>query len=134
MLFLRRSLMGVLLIALSIGAIGWAGTSVWQAVSAMLNEEPDNRPRREVVLAVNTAEVSAGREVPILRTFGEMRSRRSLVVRSSAAGRLVELSPNFQERMTIMIRFFHRMGIGCTSVPGDRFMIPYQNSRAIFGF
>lgn len=96
MLFLRRSLIGVLLMALTFGALLWAAVSVYGAVVAMLDKDTSMRPNREVVLAVNVRTVSAGYEVPILETFGEIESRRTLDVRSAAEGRIVTLSDQFQ--------------------------------------
>ncbi|WP_424989856.1 efflux RND transporter periplasmic adaptor subunit [Fluviibacterium sp. S390] len=97
MLFLRRALTGVLLFALTFGALGWAGTSVYRAVQAMLAEEDRQRPAREVVLAVNVVTVTPERVVPVMDVFGEIRSHRILEVRATSTGKLVELSPDFRD-------------------------------------
>jgi RND family efflux transporter MFP subunit len=96
MLFLRRSLTGVLMMALTVGLLGWAGNAVWVAVQASLSDEPSGRPARETVLAVNLVRVEPGVAVPVLETFGEIRSRRTLELRASAEGRVMSLSDTFQ--------------------------------------
>lgn len=95
--FLRRSLTGVLLFALTFGALGWAGVSVWRAVDAMLNAEDQMRPNREIVLPVNAVTVSPGRAEPVLETFGELRSYRSLEIRATTGGTVLELAPQFRD-------------------------------------
>jgi multidrug resistance efflux pump len=49
------------------------------------------------VFAVNlvTAETSA--EVPVLDTFGEIASRRTLEIRAAVSGRIIALAPNFED-------------------------------------
>lgn len=97
MFFLRRSLIGVLLMALSLAGLSWAGTAVYHAVAVMLAVAPGGPPNREVVLAVNATKVVSGPEAPVLEAFGEIRSRRTLDVRASVSGRIVRVAPNFVE-------------------------------------
>ncbi|MCA8882316.1 MAG: HlyD family efflux transporter periplasmic adaptor subunit [Rhodobacteraceae bacterium] len=94
--FLRRSLTGVLLFALTFGALGWAGTSVWRAVDALLTADDAPPPNREVVLAVNAVTVVPGRAEPVLETFGEVLSNRTLDVRATAPGKIVDLADAFR--------------------------------------
>lgn len=96
MLFLRRSLTGVLLMALTIGALAWAGQAVWFATRDMLNREARGMPAREIITAVNLVTLTSATEVPLLETFGEIASRRTLEVRAAAEGRILELSPDFE--------------------------------------
>lgn len=96
MLFLRRSLVGILLMALSIAALAWAGNSVWTAVETAMSEEPRRRPNREVVLSVNAVAIEPGLATPDMEVFGEVLSARTLDIRANAAGTLIELSDKFQ--------------------------------------
>lgn len=96
MLFMRRALIGVLLFALTFGALGWAGQSVYRAIRVAMGEDTPRRPAREQVLAVNVATITPERAVPVLDVFGEILSHRTLEVRATSAGTLVELSEDFR--------------------------------------
>ncbi|MFV0245443.1 MAG: efflux RND transporter periplasmic adaptor subunit [Qingshengfaniella sp.] len=95
--FLRRSLTGVCLLALTLGGLVWAAQAVWVAVGDMLADERPARPAREIVTAVNLVPVAAGSAIPVLETFGEIRSRRTLELRAAAQGRVLDLSPDFED-------------------------------------
>lgn len=96
-LYLRRALTGVLLMALTAGLAGWAVVSVLQAVGARMAEEAPGRPARETVLAVNTVRIAPGPETPVLTVFGEIQSRRTVELRAAAGGTVASLSPTFVE-------------------------------------
>ena len=97
MRFLRRSLMGVFLLSVTVGLLAWAGNTVFLAVQERLNKEDRVRPARERVFAVNVLPYVPGTIVPELTAFGELRSRRTLEVRAPAAGTIVQLSDSFEE-------------------------------------
>ncbi|MEX5727824.1 biotin carboxyl carrier protein [Rhodovulum iodosum] len=97
MRFLRRSLVGLFLIAVTLGIFAYAGQSVYSAIQARLSEESPQRPARERVFAANVVTVQPGRVVPVLTAFGEVRSRRTLELRAKATGTVVELHPAFEE-------------------------------------
>lgn len=101
MLFLRRALVGVLLSALTLGALGWAFVAVVQAVTAAMGETPVERPAREVVLAVNTVTVKPERVVPRLDAFGTLRSTRTLELRAASAGQIVDLADPFRDGVNV---------------------------------
>ncbi|SEQ44575.1 RND family efflux transporter, MFP subunit [Loktanella sp. DSM 29012] len=92
MRFLRRSLTGLFLLAATLALLVVAGNTVRGAIVARMNEEPRSFPQRERVFAVNVTQVTAGTIAPELRTFGELRSRRSLQVRAAAGGTVLEVS------------------------------------------
>ncbi len=97
MRFIRRSLVGLFLLAVTFGLMAFAGNSVWQALQTSWNEETRSRPARERVFAANVITYSPETLQPVLNTFGEVRSRRSLQLRASSAGEVVWLSDAFEE-------------------------------------
>jgi len=97
MRFLRRSLMGVFLLAVTAGLLVWAGDILYSSLQARMNQEGRQRPARERVFAVNVQEFQPGSVEPQLTTFGELRSRRQLEVRAPASGTIVQLAENFEE-------------------------------------
>ena len=92
MRFLRRSLMGVFLLALTLALLAWAGSMVRNAVVARMNEEPRSFPQRERVLSVNVVTLEPQTIVPELTVFGELRSQRTLDLRSATGGTVLEAS------------------------------------------
>ncbi|MBS1301009.1 efflux RND transporter periplasmic adaptor subunit [Loktanella sp. SALINAS62] len=92
MRFLRRSLTGLFLLAVTFALLAVAVNSVRGAVVARMNEEPRSFPQRERIFAVNVTPVDAGTVTPVLRTFGELRSRRTLQVRPAAGGIVLDVS------------------------------------------
>lgn len=92
MRFLRRSLTGVFLLAVTLALIAWAGEMVRSAVVARMNEEPRSFPQRERVLAVNVVTLEPQIIAPELTVFGELRSQRTLDLRSATGG--IVLSAN----------------------------------------
>ncbi len=97
MRFIRRSLVGLFLLAVTFGLMAFAGNSVWQALQLSWNEESQSRPARERVFAANVVTLSPETIQPVLNTFGEVRSRRSLQLRASSSGEVVWLSDAFEE-------------------------------------
>ncbi|SIO46874.1 HlyD family secretion protein [Rhodovulum sp. ES.010] len=95
--FLRRSLVGLFLLAVTAGLLAYAGHSVTSAIQARLSDEPRERPARERVFSVNVVRVEPRTIAPVLTAFGEVRSRRTLELRAAAGGRVVELHPAFEE-------------------------------------
>ncbi len=92
MRFLRRSLMGVFLLSVTLALMAWAGNMVREAVNARLNEEPRSFPQRERVLAVNVVTLEPQTVTPELTVFGELRSQRTLDLRSATGGTVLQAS------------------------------------------
>ena len=92
MRFLRRSLTGVFLLAVTLALIAWAGIMVQGAVVARMNEEPRSFPQRERVLAVNVVTLEPQTIIPEMTVFGELRSQRTLDLRSATGGTVLEAS------------------------------------------
>ncbi|WP_333711943.1 efflux RND transporter periplasmic adaptor subunit [Yoonia sp.] len=97
MRFLRRSLTGIFLLATTLALIAWAGEMVRGAVVARLNEEPRSFPQSERVIAVNVVTLEPQVLTPELVAFGELRSRRTLDLRSATGGTVLEASADLVE-------------------------------------
>lgn len=92
MRFLRRSLMGVFLLSVTLALMAWAGNMVREAVQARMNEEPRQFQQRERVLAVNVVTLEPQTMTPVLTVFGELRSQRTLDLRSATGGTVLQAS------------------------------------------
>ncbi|WP_438955538.1 efflux RND transporter periplasmic adaptor subunit [Cognatiyoonia sp.] len=101
MRFLRRSLVGIFLLAVTIGLLSFAGNTVRDAVQTRMNAEPRSFPERERVFAVNVVEVQPQTIAPVLMVFGEVESGRSLQVRSAVGGTIVETAAEMVEGGTV---------------------------------
>ncbi len=97
MRFLRRSLTGLFLVAVTIALLALAGQITRSAIEDRMAQESFSRPARERVFAVSVAEVTPERITPVLEAFGEVRARRELEIRSQASGRVVALGAGFEE-------------------------------------
>ncbi len=97
MQFLRRSLIGLFLLSLTVGLLAMAGQTIRGAVQE--RAEATGRPgiARERIFSVNVIAVTPQTISPELRTFGEVRSRRTLDLRAPLGGRLVHLAPGFED-------------------------------------
>ncbi len=95
MRFLRRSLVGLFLLATTLGLLAFGVGQVREAVQAQAAEEPRQRPARERVFAVNVVLIEPQQISPMLSVFGQVQSRRSLDVRASVSGTVTELSEAF---------------------------------------
>ena len=96
MRFLRKSLMGLFLLASTLALFGF---SIMMVRSAIENKDEGGRRGgggRERVFAVNIVPFEAGQQIPILQVFGEVQSQRSLDIRTSVGGTVIELHPDFQ--------------------------------------
>lgn len=97
MRFLRRSLVGLFLMSLTLAILGWAGNTMYTAVSDRMNAEPRSFPQRERVTTVNVVAVEGQTIAPELVVFGELRAQRSLDLRTTVGGTVVEMSDSFVE-------------------------------------
>lgn len=97
MRFLRQSLIGLVLAALSLGLLAYAGQIVGGAVQARLASESKAPPARERVFAVGVVRAEPGTETPVLEAFGEIESRRTLELRAAVTGRVIELAEGFED-------------------------------------
>ena len=94
--FIRRSLLGVVLLSLTLGLIAVAGSTVFGALQERWSSEAPSRPARERVIVANVIAYSAEEITPELSAFGEVQSRRTLDLRASAGGSIVWLAEGFE--------------------------------------
>jgi multidrug efflux pump subunit AcrA (membrane-fusion protein) len=99
---LRQSLVGVFLAAMTLGLLAYAAQLIGGAVQDRMGKENRARPAQERVFAVNVIRAEIGAETPVLKTFGEVKSRRTLELRAAIAGRVIELSEQFVDGGAVM--------------------------------
>jgi RND family efflux transporter MFP subunit len=97
MRFLRHSLTGLFLAAVTAALMLYAGQLVIGAVQERLNAEPRKPPVRERIFAVNLVTAKMEEVTPELIAFGRIESRRTLELRSPQGGRITQLSESFEE-------------------------------------
>lgn len=97
MRFLRHSLTGLFLAAVTAALMLYAAQMVIGAVQTRLNAEARKPPVRERVFAVNLVAADLQEIAPELIAFGRIESRRSLELRSATGGRVTQLSERFEE-------------------------------------
>ncbi len=97
MRFLARSVVAVVLLAVTLAVLALAGHTVLTGLQARWAERDAPRPVRERVFAATVAPVSLGRIVPEMQVYGEVRSRRTLDIRAPRAGRIVWLADGFED-------------------------------------
>jgi len=95
MRFLRYSLAGLFLVAMTGALLVYAGSLIYGAVEVRMNEEPRPSRTRERIFAVTVIPAQAGQERPVLTTFGQINSARTLELRAAAAGTILDISENF---------------------------------------
>ena len=95
MRFLRQSLIGLVLTALALGLLAYAGSIVRDALQTRLANERPAPAARERVFAVGVVTAELGDEIPTLETFGEVHSRKSLELRAGTTGRVIWLAEAF---------------------------------------
>ena len=96
MKFLSRLLIGLFILALTVSILLLAGG---QLMSSMRDTEGEQRRRPsgfERVFAANVETLVRETIVPSISTFGKVQSARSVEIRASVGGTLVELSPQFR--------------------------------------
>lgn len=97
MRFLRRSLTGLFLLAVTVALIALAGQTIRSSIEERMARETMQRPARERVFAVNVVEVTPGEVTPVLEAFGEVLARRALELRAQVGGPVVALGEGFEE-------------------------------------
>jgi len=101
MRFLRRSLVGLFLLALTVGLLAVGGNVIFAAFQDKWAEQSKPRPHRERVFSVTVTTVKPVDLVPVMTAFGEIRSRRTLDIRAASAGTIVQLADGFIEGGTV---------------------------------
>jgi multidrug efflux pump subunit AcrA (membrane-fusion protein) len=101
MRFLRQSLAGVFLAAVTAGLLFYAGTLIFGAVQDRMSGGRQAPPARERVFAVSLVTAEMGSETPELVAFGRADSRRRLELRVPVAGQVIYLAQDFVEGGTV---------------------------------
>ncbi|MBC6441935.1 MAG: HlyD family efflux transporter periplasmic adaptor subunit [Rhodobacteraceae bacterium] len=97
MRFLVRSLTGLFLLTLTLGFLVLAARTVFDAYEQR-QTRPNGPPRdQERIFSVEVMQVEPGIRSPVIMTFGEVISGRTLELRATAGGEIVRLSDNFRE-------------------------------------
>ncbi len=97
MRFLRQSMIGLFLAAVTLGMLVWAVQMIGGAVQSRMTDEPFAPPARERVFTVNVVTAEVGTQAPVLESFGEIASRRTLELRAADGGRVVFLAEGFED-------------------------------------
>ena len=97
MRFFRKSLIGLLLVSLTLGLFAYAGQMVSSAMKDRMDRAPRMPQQRERVFAVNVITAEPQSLTPVLEAFGEVQSRRTLDLRMATGGQVIELAQGFVE-------------------------------------
>lgn len=97
MRFLRKSLIGAFLLAVTVGVLTYAGHVFVSALQERLARESEEPPARERVFSVNVTTLTGQDITPVLTAYGEVRSRRTLDLRAKTNGTVIELAEAFEE-------------------------------------
>lgn len=95
MRFLGRSLIGLFLLAATIGLLAMAALTVQSAFQARAERDNAAPSGRERVFSANVVTLEPATITPILSSFGELATRRGLDIRARATGTVVEMSEAF---------------------------------------
>jgi len=101
MRFLTRSLIAVFLASLALGLLALAGDMVRDTLAERASRDARPRVARERVFTTRVVTVQTGEVSPILSAFGEVVSRRTLELRATSAGRIIELADGFEDGATV---------------------------------
>src|SRR5210317_279138 len=97
MRFMTRGLLGLFILVLTIGLLLIAGNVFYQAVKEKQAQSQRQRPVRERTYSVEVQTIALQTVTPVIETYGEVVSGRTLEIRAVAGGALVRLSPDFRE-------------------------------------
>jgi RND family efflux transporter MFP subunit len=101
MRFLTRSLIGLALLSLTFGLLGYGVLNLQSALSARSEREASPRTQRERVYAAPVVRVTPQTIAPELVAYGELRSLRELELRAPSSGWIRETHPAFREGRAI---------------------------------
>jgi len=95
MRFLMRGLVGLALFAIMIGFAGFGAYKFYGALT--VEETARQRPARERSYTVNVAELAPQTVNPVTTAYGQVESWRTLQLRASSEGRLVDVASKFRD-------------------------------------
>lgn len=97
MRFMTRSLIAIVLLALTLGLLGTGASQIRGAIQERAEREGRQRPAREREFSVNVEVAKAQSVSPVITAFGDVASWRTLELRASGNGRLVKLADRFRD-------------------------------------
>ncbi|MBA4351875.1 MAG: efflux transporter periplasmic adaptor subunit [Rhodobacter sp.] len=97
MRFFGRAMSGLFLAALTLALLALAVGVMLGALRERMEAGGPAAPSAERVVSANVLRVEAGRIVPVITAYGEVRSARTLELRAPQGGRVVELAPGFAD-------------------------------------
>ncbi len=95
--FLFRSFLGLFLFALTVGLVVLAGAQVFWAINESQQEEQRFPPTQEREFTVNVDKFTPTSVVPVITAYGNVKSWRTLQLRTTVGGAVVEMSPNLRD-------------------------------------
>ncbi|MCU0828233.1 MAG: HlyD family efflux transporter periplasmic adaptor subunit [Tabrizicola sp.] len=96
MRFFRRSLMGLLMLALTLALLGLAAMTVGSAIRASIEPGGPARPAAERVVSANVMTIEPGEITPQLTAYGKLEARRALDVRTRSGGTVIWVADSFR--------------------------------------
>ena len=97
MRFFRKSIVGLMLLSLSLGLLTYAGQMISNSMKERAGNDKRTPQKRERLFTVNVVSAEPQSIAPVLQAFGEIQSRRSLDLRMPKGGQIIMLSDNFVE-------------------------------------
>ena len=97
MRFLKRSLLGLFLLGISLGLLAVAGDMLYTSIQERLARSQPERPQRERAYSATILVAEQTNIQPLISAFGEVVSTHTLEIRAPIGGTIVELSQNFVE-------------------------------------
>ena len=94
-------MIGLFLMAVTLGFLSIAGSMVIRATTATPTEGGPSGGAQERVFTARVIAVTPEQISPELTVFGEVRSRRTLEIRATRAGRVVYLDPDFADGLAV---------------------------------
>lgn len=101
MRFLGRSLTGLLLLAVTLALLGLAAITVGNALRESRDDGGSGRPPEERVVAANVVTLTPQLITPQMTAFGKVEARRTLDVRTPAAGTVVWVAETFRNGLAV---------------------------------
>ena len=95
-------MIGLFLAAITLGMLVWAVQMIGGAVQTRMADTSVAPPARERVFTVNVVTAKVADETPVLKSYGEIASRRTLELRAAESGRVIELAEGFEDGGAVM--------------------------------
>lgn len=101
MRFMTRSIVALVMLAVTLALLALAGHTVLSALQARWADKAVPRPVRERVFAATVVSVTPQTVIPELAVYGEVRARRVLELRAPRGGRVIWLAEGFEDGASV---------------------------------